>query len=318
MNASGSATVGGANPAGDARIVNAMTVDVEDYFQVSAFRRAIRYDDWDSMKSRVERNTQQLLDLLSEFNVRGTFFILGWIAERFPSLVRKIQAAGHELGCHSYAHQLIYELTPKEFRADTRRALQAIEDAAGVHVRAYRAPSFSVTPRSAWAIEVLLELGFTLDSSIFPVRHDLYGFVGAPSRPFRICVNGAELTEFPPATMKLGPWTLPVTGGGYLRLLPLGLQLRVLQALASRNESFLFYIHPWELDPQQPRLAVPVRARFRHYTGLRRTYRNLRLLLSRFPFGRISDVLGRCSFIDNFRFSDGPGLRVIIPTGVAG
>jgi polysaccharide deacetylase family protein (PEP-CTERM system associated) len=315
---SASATTAAANPAGQVSILNAMTVDVEDYFQVSAFRGAVRYDDWGRIESRVERNTQKALDLLSEFNIRGTFFILGWIAERFPALVRKIQTAGHELGCHSYAHRLIYELTPEEFRADTCRALQAIEDASGAQVRAYRAPSFSVTPQSTWAIEILLELGFTLDSSIFPVRHDLYGFVGAPCRPFRICVNGTRLTEFPPPTMRVGNWTFPVTGGGYSRVLPLGFQVRALRAIERRNETFVLYLHPWELDPEQPRLAVSIRSRLRHYTGLERTQRNLRLLLSRFQFGTFSEVLERCNFTHDFRFSGGPGLRTIIPVTVSG
>lgn len=281
-------------------VLNAMTVDVEDYFQVSAFRHVIRHEDWNGMQSRVERNSQKVLDLLDEFNVHGTFFILGWVAERFPALVRRIQAAGHEIGCHSYAHRLIYELTPEQFRSDTRRALHAIEDATGSPVRAYRAPSFSITPRSAWAIEILLELGFTLDSSVFPIRHDLYGFAGAPQRPFRIGVNGSSLAEFPPPTLTVGNWTIPVTGGGYLRILPLSFQLCALKSMERRGEAFLVYVHPWEFDPEQPHIPAPIRSRFRHYSGLNRTHSRLRLLLRRFRFGKLSETLGCTGLLPGF------------------
>lgn len=284
-------------------MTNAVTVDVEDYFQVSAFRHVIRYDDWGGMESRVERNTQRVLDLLAEFNVQGTFFILGWIAERFPALVRSIQAAGHELGCHSYAHRLVHELTPEEFHADTRRALRAIEDASGVAIRAYRAPSFSITPRSVWAIEALIEMGFTIDSSVFPVHHDLYGFPDAPRQPFRIQMNAGSLIEFPPPTFGLGPWNLPVTGGGYLRLLPMGYQTWILRRVEKRNELAQLYFHPWELDPDQPRMDGSWRSRFRHRKGLHRTEERLRRLLTEFRFGRLSNVLGNCKSMPEFVLS---------------
>ncbi len=272
------------------QILNAMTVDVEDYFHPSAFRHVVRFEDWAGLESRVERNTRRVLQLLAEFSVQGTFFILGWVAERFPGLVREIQSAGHEIGCHSYAHRLIYEMTPKEFCDDTERALRAIEDATGVQARSYRAPSFSITPRSLWAIAILLELGFTHDSSMFPVRHDLYGFSTAPRQPFRICVNGRSLVEVPPPTMKFGPWTLPVTGGGYLRTLPLRYQFRAMEKLQKRGESFLLYFHPWELDRGQPRIDGPLRSRFRQYTGLARTESRLRKLLQAFRFGRLCEA----------------------------
>jgi polysaccharide deacetylase family protein (PEP-CTERM system associated) len=293
-------------------VCNAMTVDVEDYFQVSAFRRVIRYQDWDGMQSRVEKNTQKVLDLLAEFNVHGTFFILGWVAERFPTLVRRIQEGGHELGCHSYAHRLIYELTPKEFRADTQRALDAIQDATGSPVRAYRAPSFSITPRSAWAIEVLLELGFALDSSVFPIRHDLYGFSGAPRQPFRIGVNGSSLIEFPPPTLALGSWRFPVTGGGYLRLLPLSFQLQTLKGMERRGETFLVYVHPWEFDPEQPRIVASLRSRLRHYSRLSDTHSRLRLLLRRFRFDKLSATLGGVNPLPEFRLTARPGSQKMV------
>jgi len=269
---------------------NALTVDVEDYFQVSAFRKLVPFSAWDRQPWRVERNTRQVLELLAEFGVQGTFFVTGWVAERCPSLVREIQAAGHELGCHSYAHRLIYELTPAEFRADTRRALAAIQDAAGVGVHAYRAPSFSITGRSLWALEVLLEMGFETDSSIFPVRAPLYGVPNAPRLPFRIRIGSGELTEYPPSSAKVGFWNVPVTGGFYLRLLPCGLQTRALAAMARRTQPAVLYFHPWELDLNQPRVAARWGPKFYHYVGLSRVKARLQRLLGTFPFGKLSEV----------------------------
>lgn len=269
---------------------NALTVDVEDYFHASAFRVRVPYESWARREERVVRNTRRVLELLAEFDITGTFFILGWVAERYPSLVREIQSAGHELGCHSYAHRLLYELTPREFRDDTRRALAAIEDASGVSVRAYRAPSFSVTERSLWALEILLELGFTIDSSIFPFRNFLYGIPNAPRQPFRIRIQGVDLVEFPLPTMKLGAWTMPVTGGVYLRILPVRVQMRWMRAIARRGESIVLYFHPWELDPDQPRIAGTSGSRLYHYAGLARTEDRLRRMLGAFAFGKLSQL----------------------------
>jgi polysaccharide deacetylase family protein (PEP-CTERM system associated) len=269
---------------------NVLTVDVEDYFHVSAFRRVIPYRNWDRQTSRVERNTKKVLELLAEHHLRATFFILGWVAERHPSLVRAIQAAGHELGCHSYAHRMVYEQTPAEFRADTQRALSAIEDAAGTVVLAYRAPSFSITARSLWALEILLELGFTMDSSIFPTRNWLYGIPNAPRQPFRIRVNGNDLWEFPPATVRIGSWNIPATGGAYLRTLPPWFQALALKRMADGGDPILVYFHPWELDPDQPRIAARIGPKFYHYTGLRRTEARLRQLFSKLPFGTLSEA----------------------------
>jgi sugar transferase (PEP-CTERM system associated)/polysaccharide deacetylase family protein (PEP-CTERM system associated) len=271
----------------------ALAVDVEDYFQATAFRHAIRYDQWECMESRVERNTKRVLDLMSELNQRGTFFILGWIAERFPALVRAIQAAGHELGCHSYAHRLVYEQTPNEFRYDTLRARKAIEDASGVPVGAYRAPSFSITSRSLWALDILAELGFKVDCSIFPIHHDLYGFPTAPRQPFRIGVNGRSLLEFPLTTLRIGRWNIPVTGGGYLRQLPLDFQVRALKTLEVRRQAIQLYFHPWELDPDQPRIAASLLSRLRHYRNLDQTADRLRRLLPLFHFSTVSEII-RC------------------------
>jgi sugar transferase (PEP-CTERM system associated)/polysaccharide deacetylase family protein (PEP-CTERM system associated) len=281
----------------------ALTVDVEDYFQAAAFRHVIRYDQWEGMESRVEQNTQRVLDLLSEMNQRGTFFVLGWIAERFPALVRRIQAAGHELGCHSYAHRFVYDQTAEEFREDTLRALKAIEDAAGVSVGVYRAPNFSITPRSLWALDILAELGFKVDCSIFPIHHDLYGFPTAPRRPFRIRVNGSTLLEFPASTVRFGRWNLPVTGGGYLRQLPFSYQLRALKALEGRRETVQLYFHPWELDPEQPRLAVSLLSRLRHYRNLDQTANRLRRLLPLFHFDAVSEVMQYANLASEVQFS---------------
>jgi polysaccharide deacetylase family protein (PEP-CTERM system associated) len=241
------------------------------------------------MESRVERNTYKVLELLEEFHLHATFFILGWVAERYPGLIRAIQAAGHELGCHSYAHRLVYELTHDEFRDDTRRALHTIEDIAGVRVRAYRAPSFSITTRSLWALEILLELGFTADSSIFPARNWLYGIPNAPRQPFRIRTDGSELLEFPPATLKIVGCTIPATGGAYLRLLPYRFQALALKRMADRGETIVLYFHPWELDPAQPRLAARLGPKFYHYIGQNRTEKRLRQLFSKFTFGTLSE-----------------------------
>jgi polysaccharide deacetylase family protein (PEP-CTERM system associated) len=270
---------------------NALTIDVEDYFHVSAFRHFVPYAEWDHMESRVERNTHKVLDLLEEFHLHATFFVLGWIAERHPGLIRAIQAAGHEVGCHSYAHRLVYELTLDEFRADTRRALCAIEDAAGLRVRAYRAPSFSITARSLWALETLLELGFTADSSIFPARNWLYGIPNAPRQPFRIRANGTDLLEFPPTTLKIAGWNIPATGGAYLRLLPYRFQALALERMVDRREPIVLYFHPWELDPAQPRLAARLGPKFYHYIGLNRTEERLRRLFERYPFGSLSEAM---------------------------
>jgi len=281
---------------------------VEDYFQVAAFRHVICYEQWEGMESRVEQNTQRVLDLLAELNQRGTFFVLGWVAERFPQLVRKIQAAGHELGCHSYAHRFVYDLTPDEFRDDTLHACKAIEDAAGAAVHVYRAPSFSITPRSLWALDILAELGFKVDCSIFPIHHDLYGFPGAPRQPFRIHVNGSSLLEFPPSTIRLGRWNIPVTGGGYLRQLPFDFQVRALKALEARREGIQIYLHPWELDPEQPRIAASMLSRFRHYRNLDQTADRLRRLLPLFHFDAVSEVIRYADFVSEVQFSGSSGV----------
>ena len=272
--------------------VNAFTVDVEDYFQVSAFERQIDRGSWEQYPHRVVRNTARILDLLAEHDVRATFYVLGWVADRYPQLVRRIAAEGHELGSHSYWHHLVYSMTPDEFRLDLRRSKEAIEDAAGCRVDSFRAPSFSITARSMWALEVLVEEGFTSDSSIFPIRHDRYGIPGAQAGIHRIETSAGALWEFPPSVVRMAGVNLPVSGGGYFRLYPYPLTAGCLQRINRSNVPFMFYIHPWEVDPDQRRLRVgSLSARFRHYVNLSSTYEKLSRLLGRFRFGRISDIL---------------------------
>ena len=284
---------------------NALTVDVEDYFHASAFSELVPCEAWDRQPSRVEQNTKKVLELFAEFGLRGTFFVLGWVARRYPSLVRQIQEAGHDIGCHSYAHRLIYTLSPREFRDDTRQAKAAIEDAAGVAVHAYRAPTFSITCRSIWALEVLLELGFTIDSSIFPTRSHLYGIANAPHRPFRIRIQGNDLLEFPLPALKMGAWGMPVTGGVYLRLLPYGVQYLGLKRMESRAEPVVLYFHPWELDPDQPRLARALGPKFYHYAGLDRTEQRLRRLFNTFSFGKLPESRLVASTVYKLAAADG-------------
>jgi polysaccharide deacetylase family protein (PEP-CTERM system associated) len=258
---------------------NVVSVDVEDYFHAEAFSDVVDRARWDSYASRVVPNTRRILQLLATLDVRATFFVLGWVAERFPHLVREIAAGGHELGCHSYWHRLIYKLDAAEFREDTRRAKDIIEQLVGQPVAGYRAPTYSVVHRSAWALEILAELGFTYDSSIFPIRHDLYGMPDAPRAPFRFQTPAGPMTEFPITTFRVAGHNLPVGGGGYLRLLP-KLYTRIgLKRAQSEGVPTVIYIHPWEVDPDQPRLPGRLKSRLRHYTNLSRTLERFRSLL---------------------------------------
>ena len=273
-------------------IVNAMSIDVEDYFQVSAFDRVVPRSAWDSMESRVSGNTTRLLDLFDEYHVHATFFVLAWVAERHPALVREIVRRGHEVASHGYGHELVYNLTPEAFRADIRRAKQVLEDAGGQPVAGYRAPSYSITAKSMWALDVLIEEGYRYDSSIFPIRHDRYGVPGSPRHPYEIERASGRIVEAPPSTVAIGPLTLPVAGGGYFRLLPYRWTERGLARLNRRERKpAVFYLHPWEIDPDQPRLPADWLGRFRHYRNLHATEGRLRRLLRDFRFGPLRDVL---------------------------
>ncbi|MCO6459756.1 MAG: DUF3473 domain-containing protein [Pirellulaceae bacterium] len=272
------------------RGLNAFTVDVEDYFQVTSFERQIDRADWDQFPSRVAPPTRQLLELLARHETRGTFYVLGWVAERHPELVREIAAAGHEIGSHSYWHRLVYGLTPDEFREDLRRSRDVLQQITGQPVVTYRAPTFSITRRSLWALEILVEEGFTVDSSIFPVFHDRYGIAGAPRGIYRIQTPAGPLWQFPPTVVRLARQNFPVAGGGYFRLYPYRFTR---YCLARRqHEPFMFYTHPWEIDAGQPRLVAGSRlSRFRHYVHLDRTLDKLERLVRGFAFGAVEDVL---------------------------
>jgi polysaccharide deacetylase family protein (PEP-CTERM system associated) len=274
-------------------IRNALTVDVEDYFHVAAFARQIDPSSWDRFALRVERNTSRLLDLFEAHNVLATFFVLGWVAERCPGLVRDIAKRGHEIASHGYSHQLVYEQTPALFREETIRAKGCLEAQVQRPVRGYRAASYSIVRRSLWALDTLAELGFSYDSSIFPVRHDRYGIPGSPRWPYRIATpSGRSIIEFPLSTTSILGHRLPVAGGGYFRLYPYWLTRSALKSINhSEGRPFVFYLHPWEIDPEQPRVSTGLLSRLRHYTNLGRCEERLRRLLATFHFAGVEDVL---------------------------
>lgn len=273
---------------------NALTVDVEDYFHVSAFAHQIHPSTWGEIPLRVQHNTQRLLELFDEYEVKATFFVLGWVAERCPELVRSIAERGHEVACHGYSHELIYRQTEETFREETARAKAILEDHYQYPVLGYRAASYSITKKSFWALDVLAELGFRYDSSIFPVRHDRYGIPDSPRWPYRITTTrGGDLVEFPPATLSLMRYRLPVGGGGYFRLYPYAFTRFALSRLNNAEQQpFMFYMHPWEIDADQPVIRAGWLSMFRHYTNLARCEERLRLLLRDFRFSSAREVLG--------------------------
>lgn len=279
-----------AHSAAAAQQLNALTIDVEEHFQVHAFERAIARAEWDRIPSRVVASTRRVLRLLAECRAHATFFVLGWVAERHPALVAEIAAAGHEIGTHGYWHELIYRQTPGEFAEDLRRSIAALERAApGVQIQGYRAPAFSITRRSLWALDVLREQGLRYDSSIFPlVAHDRYGIGDAPRFANQV---RAGLWEFPASTVRLGGRNWPVAGGGYFRLFPLAVTRRAIRHLNAQGQPAVVYLHPWEFDPEQPRVhGVAALARFRHYVSLGRTERRLRALLHEFAFAPMREA----------------------------
>jgi polysaccharide deacetylase family protein (PEP-CTERM system associated) len=281
--------------ASDARpelVVNAMTIDVEDYFHVSVFDGILPRSQWATMESRVCRNTERLLAIFAEYQVRATFFVLGWVAERFPALVGAIAGGGHEIASHGLNHRLIYDQTPAAFREDVRRAKAVLEDAGGRRVYGYRAPSYSITPRSLWALDILIEEGYRYDSSIFPIRHDRYGIPVSSRRPYTIQRNAGTLIEVPGSTTQLGPMNLPIAGGGYFRILPYWwTRWGISRVNRLERQPAVFYLHPWEIDPDQPRLAVGRLGRFRHYRHLAEAEGRLRQLLTDFRFDAIERVV---------------------------
>lgn len=264
---------------------NVLTIDVEDYFHVAALAKSISVNDWNNIACRIEKNTHLLLDLFDKYNARATFFILGWIAERYPEIVKEINNRGHEIASHGYSHQLIYKQTPEQFRTETIKSKQLLEDITGKAVKGYRAASYSITNKSLWALDILYESGFQYDSSIFPVRHDNYGIPGSPTGPHVLKTsNGHTLIEYPLSTYKFLGQVLPVAGGGYFRLYPYWLSRFFYKSINKSVKPFVFYLHPWEIDPDQPRVKASWFSEFRHYNNLDKCESRLRHLLNDFEF----------------------------------
>jgi polysaccharide deacetylase family protein (PEP-CTERM system associated) len=279
-------------PSAATSIVNAMTIDVEEYFHVSAFDGVLPRSRWDALESRVCATTERVLRILDDADVLGTFFILGCVAEKHPGLVRSIAAAGHEIASHGYAHRLVYDQTPAAFRADVARAKQVLEDVSGTQVLGFRAPSYSVTPRSLWAFDVLIETGHLYDASIFPIRHDRYGIPVSARHPYVIVRDGGSLIEVPATTWRWAGMNLPVAGGGYFRLLPYAwTRFGIDRVNRVDGGPAIFYFHPWELDPEQPRLPCGWLSRIRHYRNLHLTEGRLRRLLRDFRFAPVRSTL---------------------------
>ncbi|MBO9526842.1 MAG: DUF3473 domain-containing protein [Sphingobium yanoikuyae] len=273
---------------------NALSVDVEDWFQVGAFERTIDRSDWEGLTHRVERNTDAVLDLFAQAGVTATFFTLGWVAERYPALMRRIADAGHEVASHGYDHARVFTFTPEQFRADLRKSRAILEDASGQKVSGYRAPSFSIDPRTPWAHPILAEEGYAYSSSVAPIRHDHYGWPDSPRFAWKP-VAGSDLLELPVTTAKLGQRTLAAGGGGFFRLLPYGFsRWAIRQVNGQAQRPAIIYFHPWEIDPDQPRVAgAPLRSRVRHYTNLSVMAAKLRRLTQDFAWTRVDALVAQ-------------------------
>jgi len=279
-------------PASDASICNAMTVDVEDYYHANVFDDTVDRSTWPGLESRVVPNTERVLALMHDAGVRGTFFILGCVAEQFPSLVRTIAAEGHEIASHGFAHRRITTQTPDAFREDIRRAKDTLESAAGVSVLGYRAPSYSVTRKTLWALDIIVEEGYLYDSSVFPIHHDTYGIPDAPRHPHAVSCHGRTLFEVPGSTVRLGGMNLPIGGGAYFRLAPYAwTRWGIGRVNASESKPATFYIHPWEIDPDQPRLPASRFGAWKHYFNLGKTEARFARLLRDFRFAPLFEVL---------------------------
>ncbi len=270
-------------------LCNALTIDVEDYFQVSAFAPYIRRDEWDTRECRVERNVERILAMLAERDVKATFFTLGWVAERYPQLVRHIVEGGHELASHGYGHERASDLSEAAFREDITRSKHLLEDLGGRPVLGYRAPSFSIGTGNLWAFDQLARAGYRYSSSIYPIKHDHYGMPDSPRFAYRV---GAGLLEVPVSTVRMGKRNLPSPGGGWFRLMPYALSRWMLNRVNQEDrEAAIFYFHPWEIDPGQPRIAgINAKTRFRHYVNIDRTENRLRQLLQDFRWGRMDHI----------------------------
>ena len=270
-------------------ITNALTIDVEDYFQVSAFAPYIRRDEWDTRECRVERNVERILAMLAQRDCKATFFTLGWVAERYPQLVRRIVDGGHELASHGYGHQRATDLDRKAFAQDITRAKKLLEDIAGIEVLGYRAPSFSIGSSNLWAFDSLAQAGYQYSSSIYPLKHDHYGMPDSPRFAYRLACG---LLEIPVTTLRMMSRNLPSSGGGYFRLLPYGISRWMIQRINQVDrESAIFYFHPWEIDVDQPRVeGIDLKSRFRHYVNIPRMESKLQSLLADFRWGRMDQI----------------------------
>lgn len=269
------------------RIEHHFTVDVEEYFQVSAFEPHVARADWDVLESRVIASVHKLLALLDRHGASGTFFVLGWVAERYPLLVKAIADAGHEIASHGWDHRRVTQQTPDELRESVRRTKVVLESIVGVPVVGFRAPSFSIVPGREWALDVLIEEGYEYDSSLFPITRPGYGYPAGARDPHVLTSAAGSLVELPPTTLRRAGLNLPAAGGGYFRLLPYALPQAAFRDSAKRGVGGMFYVHPWEVDPEQPRLPVSWSARRRHYGGLARTMPRLERLLTEFPFNSV-------------------------------
>ena len=305
----GSQTRPGAAAAGrtPGRVVHWLSFDVEEYFQVEAAARCVKRSQWESIPRRLDGAVDRILSLLAQFDVSATFFVLAWIARHESDLVRRIARAGHEIASHGGEHHMLGRLTPSEFRRDLLDSRKRLEDLASAAVLGYRAPTFSLTHRTAWALDVLAEEGFVYDSSIFPVRHDRYGVPHAPPQVHRaVGPGGGSVLEIPPLTLRLMGANLPAAGGGYLRLFPVRLIAQALRLAEYRGRSGMIYLHPWELDPSQPVLPMGRLGTFRHRVGLKRTESKLRWLMDRFRFCDVRRTLDRLQRTTARTFRYGP------------
>ena len=286
------------------QIINALTVDVEDYFHVAAFNQVIKPNDWDGMQWRFNQNTKRMLDLFDQFGVKATFFVLGWCAERDKALVAEIDRRGHEVASHGYSHQLVYSQTPEQFRSETIKSKDILESITGKPVKGYRAASYSITEKSLWAIDILAETGFEYDSSIFPVYHDNYGMPNSPKEMYTIETDkGNFIKEWPLSVYDLGKISIPVAGGGYFRLYPYFLTKYFLGRIIKKTgKPIIFYLHPWEIDPEQPRISAGLFSRFRHYNNLNECEGRLEHLLKDFSFSTVSSLISTDNSSLVFRF----------------
>jgi polysaccharide deacetylase family protein (PEP-CTERM system associated) len=273
-------------------LLNALTIDIEDYYHVSAFEPYIDRSEWEFIPSRIEESSNRILDILDNYGCQATFFILGHVAKKKPGLIRKIHEKGHEIACHGYSHKLAYKMSPEEFRADVRRAKSVLEDAIGERIEGFRSTSFSIVESNLWCLDILIEEGFIYDSSIFPVRHASYGIPDWQPYPHSISRNGSVIHELPPSTINLFRNRFPIAGGAYLRFFPLSFIAGGIRRLnGSESQSAVIYLHPWELDKEQPRLKVKKLTEIRHYAGIGKLEDKFTALLGEFSFGTACDVI---------------------------